>query len=51
MSDNKTPSNITRRPEQTKLEQVIQQARESQANKASEHVQRPGPGRKPLFRN
>ncbi len=57
MADNRKLSNLSDKPQQTKLEQVNQQAVNQQAlgNRAREcagdpRVKRPAPGRKPLFR-
>ena len=49
MTETKTPATFRGQSDESKLEQA-QQAEENQTNAAPRPIQRPKPGRKPLFR-
>ena len=51
MTDDRMQPNASDRPEQTKPEQVGQEAQQSQASAAAQPGQRAAQGRKPLFRS
>jgi hypothetical protein len=51
MTDDKMRPNENDRSEQAKPEQVGQQAQQSQTSAPAQPVERPAPGRRPLFRN
>lgn len=51
MTDDTMQANVNDRPEQTKREQVGQQAEQSQESAAAQPGRRVAPGRRPLFRN